>query len=323
MGLSFYQVCTLPYPLQSIGETAFVIPPGATFKMPNRWVKILYFFGGNCRLQLSPETTFDITEGSIVIIPKTCIQLYHSLNPNAATRVHALVLLIDDRAVTEPEPMLNEHSESLIQFIKENFTDFMHFSTAADPAIWNIISEVRREVEHHLIGSSLKIESFLTCLLVELARKLQSSTTAEETPPPPSRSHLYIVNQTKEFIIKNYSLKLSLGQIAWHVQRSEENLARIFRKEVGKTVFDYIREIRLTKAKSLLLGTSQSITQISTQTGFSSSAHFCRVFRENIGVTPGQYRTQHDGSQHVHQVRHDLPEPLSSLPEPLKPSKTS
>lgn len=63
-----------------------------------------------------------------------------------------------------------------------------------------------------------------------------------------------------------------------------------FRKYTGKTVSEYLKEVRIKNAKSLLKNTELSIIEISNLLGYASLSHFNKMFKECTGVTPAVYR---------------------------------
>lgn len=55
---------------------------------------------------------------------------------------------------------------------------------------------------------------------------------------------------------------------------------------------DYLMAVRLENAKKLLLETEAGMELVAQQSGFSSSSYFIHIFRETLGMTPGQYRKE-------------------------------
>ncbi|MBN2222981.1 MAG: helix-turn-helix transcriptional regulator, partial [Vallitaleaceae bacterium] len=69
-------------------------------------------------------------------------------------------------------------------------------------------------------------------------------------------------------------------------------LGRIFKKQTGMAISDYIIKKRIIVAKQLLMKTNLSITDISSRVGISYSSYFTKVFKDNVGMTPQEYRQQ-------------------------------
>lgn len=66
--------------------------------------------------------------------------------------------------------------------------------------------------------------------------------------------------------------------------------ARVFRRYMGCTIGEYVRTLRVERARSQLVETDRTLSSIAIGTGFSDQAHFTRRFKEVVGVPPGAYR---------------------------------
>jgi AraC-like DNA-binding protein len=83
---------------------------------------------------------------------------------------------------------------------------------------------------------------------------------------------------------------ISRWKLADTVNVSEDYLTRIFHKEMGLSLWDYLNRLRIFRAAELLLQTNDTIQGIASRTGFQDQAYFCRVFKKIYGVPPGQLR---------------------------------
>ena len=66
-------------------------------------------------------------------------------------------------------------------------------------------------------------------------------------------------------------------------------LNRIFRQNIGKTIFQYLAEVRIARAKELITTRSMKISQISEKVGFADEGYFSKVFKRYTGMTPMNY----------------------------------
>lgn len=97
----------------------------------------------------------------------------------------------------------------------------------------------------------------------------------------------------KNYIEQNYSDgNLSVKAIADEFQMSFNYISKYFKEHTGEGMAKYIIDIRIEKAKELLLDTHDTVAKIAGKTGFYSSNVFIRTFKKVVGVTPGQYREQ-------------------------------
>ena len=87
--------------------------------------------------------------------------------------------------------------------------------------------------------------------------------------------------------------KFSLQRMADDLFVNASYLLRVFKKHTGFTPLAYHNYIRCERAKGLLAGTSEEISEIGEMVGFVSSAHFSHVFKKTEGCTPSEYRMTH------------------------------
>ncbi len=92
---------------------------------------------------------------------------------------------------------------------------------------------------------------------------------------------------------------VSLGSLADQIGLSERQVSRLFREEFGMTFREYLTELRIERARALLLDTELTIIEIAGETGWSSLPHFNAIFRRRTGTTPSQFRerSRRRGSQ--------------------------
>ena len=93
------------------------------------------------------------------------------------------------------------------------------------------------------------------------------------------------------------SLKIQREELAKIVYLNPDYLTKLFRKQMGVTLGEYILQKRLALAKQLLLNTNLSILDISERVGITDASYFIRTFKKQIGVTPQQYRESGEESR--------------------------
>ncbi len=71
---------------------------------------------------------------------------------------------------------------------------------------------------------------------------------------------------------------------------SESTLRRLFKKVMGKSIFDFITDTKMVYATHLLATTLEPISEIGYKLGFESPSYFTKRFRENYGISPQEYR---------------------------------
>lgn len=96
-----------------------------------------------------------------------------------------------------------------------------------------------------------------------------------------------------DYIYDNLHTKLSLQELADAAGLSVSYLSKLFRREVGMTVTEYITRKRVQAAENMLKYSEFSCLAISDYLCFSSESHFIQVFRKHTGLTPKRYREEY------------------------------
>ncbi len=101
------------------------------------------------------------------------------------------------------------------------------------------------------------------------------------------------VQSALDYIYKHITEPVSLAQIADSVALSPCYLSRLFAKETGVSLKDYILEMKVEKAQNLLKYSEVSSAEIAQFLSFSSQSHFISTFRRITGTTPKKYKDQY------------------------------
>jgi signal transduction histidine kinase/DNA-binding LacI/PurR family transcriptional regulator/AraC-like DNA-binding protein len=99
-----------------------------------------------------------------------------------------------------------------------------------------------------------------------------------------------LVRKAMAFIHEHYTEPISLKDVARSVGMSKEYLARCFHQETGVTLVTYLNRYRIDQAKARLDAGEKNLTEIALEVGFSSGPYFSRVFRQEVGMSPSEYR---------------------------------
>ncbi|MFD0717450.1 response regulator [Paenibacillus sp. GCM10027626] len=99
-----------------------------------------------------------------------------------------------------------------------------------------------------------------------------------------------LVDKAKSYIMHHIKDDLSRDDIARHVSLNADYLARIFKKETGLTISEYVLQERIVMAKEMLAKTDLPITGIAYELGYSNYSHFSKMFKKATLVNPQEYR---------------------------------
>jgi DNA-binding response OmpR family regulator len=113
-------------------------------------------------------------------------------------------------------------------------------------------------------------------------------------PPPPepasSEPDAVLVSAAQRIIADHLGELPGLSEIARRVGTYRERLNALFRQRLGASVFEYVRELRITRAGVLLRDTTMDVRDIAQLVGFRNAGNFATAFRERTGMTPSAWR---------------------------------
>lgn len=137
-------------------------------------------------------------------------------------------------------------------------------------------------------GWKTAVEAEITLLLLDCARifKRYSPHGGE------LRQYVGYAASAMRFIDAHFAEDISVADVAAHVGLSPDYLTRQFKQVTGVAPISYLRRYRLARAMEYL-DAGRSVTETAVLVGFQSLAHFSREFKQDLGVSPSQYRKKH------------------------------
>ncbi len=91
-------------------------------------------------------------------------------------------------------------------------------------------------------------------------------------------------------MLRDFSQRLSVGQLAATCGLSPSHFTRVFRQRMGVTAHQFLESVRITEASRLLRTTARPIAEVATGCGFYDHSAFIKRFRRSTGLTPLAYR---------------------------------
>ena len=98
------------------------------------------------------------------------------------------------------------------------------------------------------------------------------------------------IRNAQIYIEEHYREAVTLEEIAKHVGLNETYLSSIFKKQMGKSLIDFLTYTRVQHAKELLIDHRKSVNEIAEKVGFNDAKYFTKRFKKFTGVSPNEYR---------------------------------
>lgn len=176
-----------------------------------------------------------------------------------------------------------EYNINKLQFSGLNMVDIEH-----------IVSKMTEEFGMKRKGYRDVLRSYLDILLVHIIRELRE---ADHILSGSSNNFDKVMPRVLAFIEENYDRKLSLGEVAKISFYNPRYFCALFRESVGKTLTEYLSEVRIQKALELLVNTDMAVDDIGYRVGFSDKKVFYKLFKKTTGTTPAQFRKKEQGKE--------------------------
>lgn len=178
----------------------------------------------------------------------------------------------------EPMPLSDALQRMLVEIVKEGRNVFL-----PPYDIPNRTDMKKRE--HFPFGADQLIKNQLECFLIKLIREREAPLLGEGDH---AKEDLR-TGEILRYLENNYREHITLEELCFLFGTNKTTLTKAFRRLTGKTVMEYLAELRLRRAKALLREGSHSITEIAEQLNFSSVHYFTRFFRKHESMTPSEY----------------------------------
>jgi AraC-like DNA-binding protein/quercetin dioxygenase-like cupin family protein len=165
-----------------------------------------------------------------------------------------------------------------------------------------LLEDIVWEAINNEAGSSLvrdKVHSLLRLYVVDffhshLAGLFPAPDFGDVSETNRSENEL-LVDQIMDYVGRNLGRSLRLEELATHFHFSPRHLTRVFKGLTGQSIGAYVLMRRLQEACDRLINSNQPVKRIAYELGFKDSSYFCRFFRNEVGMTPIQYRTLEHG----------------------------
>jgi AraC-like DNA-binding protein len=160
---------------------------------------------------------------------------------------------------------------------------WLELDTRADADVTRLITELEAEHRRGRDDADAVLRALLHVLVVRVGR-LPGTSVA-----PPGRAGAVAA----EFARLTGRADLGLWTVRAHADRigvTPGHLTEAVKAATGRTAAQVVREARIREAKRFLLRTDLTVRQVASRVGFADPAYFCRFFRRETGLSPGDFR---------------------------------
>lgn len=158
--------------------------------------------------------------------------------------------------------------------------------------IFHICSSMEAESAVCWQGRYHMLKAYLTQLLLLILKEQSPMPRSKRGCSFESMNRKYIVEQIVSYFEDHYSEKISLDTIAENMYLSPFYISRIFKSETGDTPIRHLINIRLERARELLVQEEIPIQEVAAAVGYGDAYHFSKLFKKYYGKSPSQVRKE-------------------------------
>ena len=170
---------------------------------------------------------------------------------------------------------------------------WLHLTPPAYHEIAHAVKELKSEWQTGtVLGAELTRGLFLR-LLVSLSRYAAPAKTEQTTDallPARYADNAAAVAQAVRFMDAHFAGTIRIDELAGRVFLSPDCFGRTFREQMGRTPRDYLKHLRVEKAKTLLKTTNAPLSEVARLSGFGEASYLVRVLKSETGHTPRRFR---------------------------------
>jgi two-component system response regulator YesN len=145
-----------------------------------------------------------------------------------------------------------------------------------DKLLQDKVTRQMNDTAEYSVFDMIKYVNYMFDRITELIMEVQQTTT--------------IVEKAKKYIQQHYTEAIDRNDVANNVYLTPNYLSKLFNKETGVTIRDYVNQLRIDEAKRLLNTTRKAISTIAMDVGYENISYFSTVFKKYCGCNPDNWR---------------------------------
>lgn len=240
--------------------------------------QLIYVTAGRARITVSGRS-YEACAGSLVLISRL--------------ESHAIQVLTETycRYTVGISPQIETYKgligENLLSMLSNRPEQFRHcVDMSGCSQVEHLISQMAEETDQN--GPLCQqMQLFLLCQLLVHCCRLHPMQVPEDT------QRLHTVNKIRRYVEEHIAQRITLQTLSETFHLSQSYLSHLFKDITGSSVLGYVTAYRLLLAKRYLAETAWEISRIVEESGFTDNSNFSRTFKKATGMSPSQFRKQH------------------------------
>jgi AraC-like DNA-binding protein len=253
---------------------------------PNRhkFFEMVYVKKGGGEFEISGEVV-SIGSNDILIIKPDEL---HKLTVKSRTGCEFIVLSFKFKNM-ESKGFSKISLDNFLDFVKGNSSGpYFKLKVSQKNEIIIVLNKILTEMENKDIGSDFLNRLYVLELFVLISRVLKSEW--ENSIKTESGKLKELIDASVNYINQNFDRELSVTDISKFIFLSPSYFTKVFKEHMGISPHNYLLEIRIERAKEMIVNTENKICDIALNVGFSNQQRFNEMFKKKVGMAPLKYK---------------------------------
>ena len=203
--------------------------------------------------------------------------------------------------VSNPSKKKKNVSAVVIQFSEKFIQSFLHFNefkevssllTSSSRGLAFSFHELEQEIIQLPEKSGVEKVTALFLILQKLAQQKPKKLASDYFRAVRGTENEKRINVICQYVQRHATEKIVLDKVAALVHLSRSAFCKFFKRATGKTLSEYVNDLRIGNACELLIESDKPINEIAYQTGFDSLTYFNRIFIKKKKMTPRKFREE-------------------------------
>lgn len=255
------------------------------FMHAHSYLQIWYVKSGNCVHYLN-DTVHELQAGDIFVLPP---DVPHKLETEKNKNLELFCCEFLEEFIVG-ESRSETYNEYLSPFMvnKEDVKPYFSLEGTVVKEVETLFEKIIVEYNDKQPFFELNMRADFLKLISIIIREYSKGDKGLESSG--YNKHRKATAEVIEYMNAHYNEKLYLNDICKIMLVSPTYFSCIFKQITGKTFVEQLNSIRVQKAKELMIDHNKTMGRIAMEVGFSDLAYFNRVFKKEVGVSPGKFR---------------------------------
>lgn len=253
-------------------------------RIPNEY--ILYMIRDGHMILVENDITYHLYPGNILLLEPSL--LHYGIRVNSLIEYSFIHISLENNLTEEKQDETSEIMKQILMIKK------MTFQPELFQNIIQLYEELKKTYHSTSTYRNAKMHSLFNLYLIKLLESQDEFISASENPYLNNTQFTRKLSSSdlSDYLRQNIQKTIRSHDLENAFHHNFDYMNRVFKADIGMTIFQYLEEYRIAEAKKMLQTHAFSISQIAETLGFCNTYYFSRVFKKKTGVAPSHWNNK-------------------------------